>query len=154
MTTTENKIRAKVQARNLSSRAVMETYNQLVEIFRPLVGQQITKKNGTLLEKIKKTLPELESGNRLSIYFDKSDYSLKWACKACVMIQDGCSCVYDEQDAYIGHLVEGVLGTIQEPEIYRTDWTVEEVTAKIEAVGQKERELREAKSALCGFDLY
>ncbi len=153
-TRTEKRIAAQVEARNLANQAVNDVYARLADFFRPFIGKQVTKKDGSLLAKIEKMLPVLDIPSRVSVYLNRSDYSLCWTCKACVSIQDDHGCVYDEQTSYVGKLSEGVLTEIQEVEARETDWTTEKLGERIANVERLRNEYQQAKYDLCGFNLY
>ena len=157
MNTLEAKLAAKVKAVNRAHAYVPELYGNLVEVFRPYVGQKIIKADGSLLAKINSQLPVLPlMGHALSVYRHRSDYSLAWTIKTCESTGDY-GCLYYEATVYVGDLIGGVLSQLADaplPVNYRTDYTVEEIAANREAVKVAEQAYNDAKGKLYIFGEY
>lgn len=149
---------AKVAAVNLANKTANETYPILRDIFEPLVGTTINKKDGTLLAKIAKLLPEFPCTPRLHIYKYSSDYSLVWVAKTCCtapgMHADCQHAHYHEANIYVGHVRNGILESLHDAPNLRTDYAVDEILAARERYKIAEQAASEAKSALFPFGEY
>jgi hypothetical protein len=144
----KNDLAAMVAAVNRANACGVEMYRKLATVFKPLVGQKILKADGTLLAKYQALLPELPSTVALSVFRHTSDYLLVWTVKTCEMVPPY-SRVYHEVTVYVGSLSGKILRDIMEPFTGRTDWTVEEVTAKRAAYKVAKEAAETAHSALC-----
>jgi len=148
----QNRLAAKVKAVNRANEEAIKWHKLLVAIFAPLVGNQLFKATGGLLEKYRKLLPVFP--NTPSLYFSMgiSNYRLSWVVKTCEMIEGTCGCLYHETTIDIGKLDNGVLTEMYDTFTARTDYTAEEITAKREAIRAAEKVLSNARSALYPFD--
>jgi len=139
----------KVNAINLANTLAMEVYKQLAPIFEPLVGTQIEKVTGGLFQKIKNILPEFQYSTKVQITRHVSNYSLAWNVRVCESAGD--EVIYYDTMVYIGELRNCVLEKITPPYTHRTDYTVEEVQAKRQALKEADKALDKARSALHPF---
>ena len=145
-----NELNAKIIATNKANAYANELYEKLVTVFKPLVGQQIMKKDGTLLAKYEKLLPTFVNTGPISVYRSSSHYSLSWTVKTCV-VTDGIG-VYAEATVYVGDLSEGsVLTSICKPNNYRSDYTLAEVEKNRKAAREAKEVYNNAKSACFPF---
>lgn len=142
----------KVAAVNKANAYALELYKKLVPIFEPLVGSMIEKKDGSLLAKVEKLLPEFKFTPQLHVYKHRSDYSLAWCVKTCEVVA-GCA-TYHEVTVYIGDMSNGVLTKITPPAERRTDYTVEEIVKKREAYEKAKKIADDAKGELFPFGEY
>ncbi len=117
---------AKVKAVNLANAYAMELYPVLAKIFGPFVGYQIEKKDGPLLAKIAKLLPEMPCTTHIHVTRYPGNCILAWLVKTCEMYSDH-SCLYHEVMLYIGHMSNGILDSLYDTPHLRTDYTVEEI---------------------------
>lgn len=121
-------LEADVKARNRANAYAHQLYKDLVEVFTPLVGQNILKKDGTLRKFVK--LPDFpNSQTDLMVYKDIGDYSLAFVVKT----KEPCgefSYLYREAVVYVGSLQDGVLVELSSPFTGRTDYTVQEIESK------------------------
>lgn len=141
----KDELAAKVAAVNLAHKAANELHPVLAEYFRPLVGQTITKKDGTLLERIKKLLPKFNISPNISVFGSGSRYSLSFTIKT-VMNYGTHFCTYYEVNLFIGNMRNGVL-TDMEAVIERpTNYTVEDVLEKRAAAKRALTAYHEARS--------
>lgn len=151
----ENTLAARVKAVNAANAYAMKLYPVLMDFFRPLLGQQILKVDGTLLKKIEAAMPAFpDSGvsqNRLHVYRNTSDYSLAWTVKTCESIEGASSCVYHEIAVYVGGLSGGTLKDFYAPPDLRSDYKVEDVKAARAAYEAAQRTADNLKSALHPF---
>jgi hypothetical protein len=149
--TREQKLAAKVKAVNHAHAIANEWCPKLRAIFTQFVGKQIEKKDGPLLEKIKKFLPDFPSTPFLQIYRHRSDYSLAWTVKTSEMDTDH-TCLYHETTFYVGDLDHGILVKVLDNECnYRTDYTTEEISEKRREYNEAKREADEARDNLFPF---
>src|SRR5581483_4429100 len=98
-------LKAKVKAVNAAHKHAIVLHQALTEVFRPLVGQQVLKATGDLLQKVEKLLPPnlTQVGLfGLHVYRHRSDYSLAWTVKTCEQIEGAGSCLYYEHTVYVG----------------------------------------------------
>jgi len=152
-----NKLKARVKARNKANEYSNKLYPILAAIFASLVGQKILTAPGDLTAKVKKLMPELPNTTGLSVFRDRSSYrygswySLSWTVKVCEMVEGGCTCVYEEVTVYIGKLEGQVLSEIEKPCNGRTDYTVKEVEQWREEYKRAAREADKARCALFPF---
>jgi len=145
---------ANVRAVNRANEYGATLYRTLAELFRPLVGTQVLKKDGTLLAKIKALLPELPCTAALHVYKHGSECGLAWVVKTSEMIGDTCSCVYHESTVYVGDLQAGVLTAISTPFQGRTNYSVSEVEKARKRYEEARQAAEEARNALYPFGEY
>lgn len=73
---------AKVACVNAANAHALKLHAQLTEIFRPLVGCKIRKKDGSFLESVKKLLPTFQDNNTgdvcLRVVPGNTDYRIAW----------------------------------------------------------------------------
>lgn len=146
----QRRLEALVKAGNRSHKAANELYNQLVPIFRPMIGQKITKADGYLLAKVASQLPEFPSTPSLQIFRMTSDYSLAWCVKTNEQNSDY-TCVYVETSVYIGKLDGDKLVEIIPPARFRDDYTAEEIKTNREAYEEAKERAANALSKLYPF---
>ncbi len=148
-----DKVSAKVNAVNKANAYANDIHGQLVEAFQPFVGTKVLKADGTLTAKVEKMLPAFPHTSALSVYRNRSDYTLTYVVKVCEPIGDGGSCLYHEVSVYVGDVRDGVLTAVAEPvNDRRTNYTVENASLAMEMVRVAEKALSDAKSALYPFD--
>ena len=157
---------AKVAAVNLANSEAVKLHKLLSPIFAPLVGCKILKADGTLLESVKKLLPELPNTVSLSVYRVSDSYLLVWAVKASVGYQSARevgtgyhSAIYSETFCYVGEIENGnVLKALVSFERtlggIRTDFTEAEVIEKRAVLEKAKRAVSEATGALYPFEEY
>jgi hypothetical protein len=144
---------ATVKAYNRAALAGGKLYEMLSEIFKPFVGQQVCKKDGSLLAKISALIPKFGNTPALMIYKHTTplNYSLVWVAKTSEQVQGKEFCVYQEVSVYIGELRDGVLTALCPPPNLRHDYTVEEVERNRQAVKEAQKTLDDARSKLHPF---
>ena len=157
-------LEAKVEAVNLANRTAAWLQKAMQEVFSPLVGQVILKRDGSLLAKVKKLVDrvvDVPHDPRVHWYFMRSKYSVGWGVKACV--SDSRHAHYHDVPAYVGHLASTgtgfgeqrvVLETLASPLEARADWTVGEVVANRLKYRMAEQAYRDAQSGLGPFGEY
>lgn len=147
-----NALAAKVKAVNKANAEAAKLLPKLVEIFRPLVGQQVLKAAGGLLLKVEKVLPEFPDTHGLMVYRHSSNYNLAWTVKTCENIEGTHGCLYHEVTIYVGNLNGCVLTDLNTTQMeLRTDYTVEEIEAARKKYEEVRRIADEARSALYPF---
>jgi len=148
------RLEAKVKAVNNCHTYAMELYDKLVPVFTPLVGQKILKADGSLLAKVEKLLPQLESHPVVHIWRNPSNYTLNWTVKTCELFghKDIASCTYYETSVYVGGLVHGdTLKDITAKQDLRNDYVAEVIQWHREVFKEAQKKADEAKSALWPF---
>jgi hypothetical protein len=142
-------LKAKVIAVNRVNAAVQLIHPIFIEKFIPFIGQKIFKANGeTLLEKVKKVVPEFSTPTSLQLYQSHSKFTLCWVVKTSEKNSEFC-CLYHEQLMYIGEIKDGVLTKLVDPITkLRTDYTVEEIEHKQETA-RKYKDLYEQARDEC-----
>lgn len=124
----DEKLVAKVKAVNRANEEASKMFPLLAESLKPFLGKQVIKKEGGLLEKVKKVLPALPNDVRLQVFRHTLSCSLAWTVKTCEMIGQTHTCLYHEVTVYVGELDRGVLVRFEShPFNGRTDYTAEEV---------------------------
>jgi len=150
MNTRVEKLTAKVAAVNRANEYAARLYAALVEKFGPLVGQKILKADGTLLAKYAGLVPDLPCSPDLHVYRHSSDYSLAWTVKTWTLLPH--SCMYHEVTVYVGDLRGATLDKMTvHPFTGRTDYSVEEITAKRLSAESAKRVADELRSDLYPF---
>jgi len=150
MNTRVEKLTAKVAAVNRANEYAARLYAALVEKFGPLVGQKILKADGTLLAKYAGLVPDLPCSPDLHVYRHSSDYSLAWTVKTWIGLSH--SCMYHEVTVYVGDLRGATLDKMTvHPFTGRTDYSVEEITAKRLSAESAKRVADELRSDLYPF---
>jgi hypothetical protein len=148
-------LEAKVVAVNGANAHAMKIYPQLRDIFEPLVGCQIDKKDGGFLQSVAKLMPEFPYTTALHVYRSHSDYSLMWVVKTCEMYRSSrndCQlATYYEASVYVGHMRNRVLEKFFDPPTLQSSYTVGDVLKAREKYREAKRIADEARSALDPF---
>lgn len=149
----KNALQAKCEARNL----VALEHNRLLPIlaaaFAPLVGKKLLKVDGDILEKYANLAPKSPASTReLMVYRHRSNYSLAFTVKACVVYGEfGTGCTYAEATVYVGNLNGQVLESLIAPQPLPANYTPEKVLAARAEVNAAREALRRAESKLGDF---
>ena len=143
---------AKVAAVNMANEYANELRPILLAAFAPYVGQKITKNDGTLLEKVKKTLPEMPSHAGLSVFRRNDSYCLVYTVKTCIGYGEH-SCVYHEASLYLYRFNGATLTPWDgcQWENLRTNYNEAEVLELRAKNDEAKRAARAAESALYPF---
>jgi hypothetical protein len=151
MSSSDDKLAAKVVAVNTANRHAKQLYAALRDVFASLVGEQVCKKDGGLLAKVTRLLPVglFPNTRELVVYRHSSGYHLAWVVRACVL-QAGSSQSHETM-VYVGTLLDGVLVELVEPFTGRSDWTPQEVVAKREAYWAAKKAAEMFKEAFYPF---
>lgn len=158
MSNREDRLRARVEARNLAGAEVNRIRPLLREFFAAYVGKKVLKADGSLLKSIEDALKSSgifrETDRRLQVYRSTSNnYSLSWVSRACVNI-DG-EVAYEESWVYIADLDGTEIRCLSNDHgDERTDFTVEEVKRLRADYEAKKKIADDAKSALHPFGEY
>lgn len=142
---------AKVKAVNRCHQVSMEIYDLLMPIFQPLVGEKLTKVDGTFLAKFKKLVPELPNEHDISVMGGPDDYSLRWSIKCNEQIEGTHGCLYYDITTYIGKMSGGVLTAIEDRPERKTDFTYEWLRDGRKACEEKKDAYEKARTALWPF---
>jgi hypothetical protein len=146
-----NKLQAKVKAVNRANQAATELYAKLAPIFAPLVGKKIINKEGRLLAKVWKLMPDIFQN--WSVYHPASDYSLVFVVKTMESLPDGL-CIYHETSVYVGELREGVLTKLCDAPNLQATYTEREIIAKRLKYEEAKKAMDEAQNDLYPFGEY
>ena len=152
-------LKANVIAENKANKVANMLRPKLKEYFRDKVGQKVVKKDGSLLQKIKDDLSNfswfVNENNHIMIYFDKSEYSLRWSIKVNEMIEGKCACVYRESSVYVGNLRDGFLVDIDKHnDDLKVDYNVESILKLRECHKEAQQVADEIRSNLYPFGEY
>jgi hypothetical protein len=145
------RLRASIAATNKANAYANRLQRELVAIFRPLVGKQVIKNDGSLLERVKKLLPEFPCQPGLHVYRTSSAYWVGFAVKASVNEEPGPGCQYYEATVRVGDIESGTQTLKQvydDPADRRTDYTFEEVVEK-RRLCEEARKVYEAAKGEC-----
>lgn len=148
-----NKLTAKVAARNRVAAYVKEVAPQILAALTPFVGQKVELATGELSAKAKKALePFLGNKDKIQIYRGSSNYSLYFVFKTSESLPEY-SCIYDEVSFYVGDLSGGILTKINEfkPENYKSDWNAAEIAQTLAAAEAKRKEAQNLESSVYPF---
>ena len=152
MTNYKERLAAKVEAHNILHEAANSMYEQLVPIFKPLLGCKVIKADGYLLSKIKETVAATVSLKDTRVHFwqhtTRTD-TLAWSVKSCVNANG--RGYYAETVVEIGELAGSVLRGIRVHPNFRVDYKVEEIEAAREAYAAAKKAADTAYSALFPF---
>jgi len=157
---------AEVTAVNLAHAAANILYLELAEKLSPFVGAKIFRTNSKkLLKNVEDLIDDVVSSilsnyERVYIYRHReSDYRLSYAVESCIryhsrnvyyetVVNVGKANNLDNYDYKFGDLLE----RIEDQEILRTDYTVEEILKKKAALVEAQKVIKAAKKALSPFD--
>jgi hypothetical protein len=155
-----NKLAIRVRGVNKANARANKLYDELIPIFKPLVGKPLFKVTGGLFEKYKKLVPDFPYGHGLpQIYRNSSNYSLSYTVKTWEAEPSnipGHSDIgyYHETTVYIGDLQNGVLTKLYDPPNFKTDYNAADIAAKREAYQKAKEAADKAQSALFPFGEY
>jgi hypothetical protein len=154
MSSSDDKLAAKVEVVNFVNIQAKFMYSRLVQFFTPLVGSLVCKKDGGLLAKVEKQLPKglFPNTSIFRIYRHSSEYHLAWTVWVSKSV-NGCVGSHDVT-VYVGRLTDGVLMELCESFVGRMDWTPREVVAKREAYWAAKRAAEDFKEAFYPFGEY
>lgn len=151
-------LEGKVAAQNRVNQLAMDCYAKAIEPLKQFVGQKILKVDGSLLEKVKKALPELpvlqcnrifytcQHGYNLRIAIDESIYAMR---------RSGVGgTYYVEASAYLCNIRDGVLTELYPKPELRTDYTHEEILMARKDLETAKAAMSLAQSRLQGFGEY
>lgn len=147
------KLAAKIKAVNLANATANRIKPHLTEIFKEFVGRRITKKDHSLLANVKEHLPASINDPNIWIDMPTAEHFLCWAVRASVGYSD-IYVSYHELNVYIGSIENHVLVSLSDQTPFRTDYTLEEIIAKRQALADAKKALSQAQSALYPFDEY
>ena len=150
---------AKVAAVNAANAEAIRLFPVLSAVFAPLVGCKIEKVDGTLLQSVKKLVPELPNTGPLSVFRHSSDYSLAYTVKTCESSPSNhtdCQIAnYHEVNVYLGEMRGGILLKLRlAPEGLRTDWTESEVIEARKIAEAAKQAARDAEGKIYPFGLF
>jgi hypothetical protein len=115
-----NNLAAKIKAVNTANAVALDLFDELSPVFQPLIGRKVCKTDGELFKKYASVISPIVE----DLYY--YDYTLIWIVKSCVTYPDG-GCVYYETSVRIGSICDGVLTSVNERPVLRTDYSESEV---------------------------
>jgi hypothetical protein len=148
--TRQARLEAKVKAINNAHAYAVALSKLMLPAYEPLIGLDIFKADGTLLQKIDKRLPPVPESPQISVWRDTGRYSIRYVVKAVEQV-DHHTCTYYEISVYIAHVSGAIIEKLYDPTDLRSDYTAEEINGKREAYKQAQQLADAAKSALWPF---
>lgn len=157
-----NALAAKVAAVNLANAEANRLSPILTEFFRPYLGAKILKTDNTLLESIKKNLPEFPTWQKtereLESYLTAgAGYSLRLNIRA-TQAYTNYRGDYAEQSAeasvYICEIQNQIMGKLYPAHERRDNYSAEEIAELREQLEKAERVVSSLKSKLVEFGSY
>jgi hypothetical protein len=152
------KLDLKVKAVNAASTEANRLMPILLEMFKPFIGQKVELASGGLIKKIKDKLPEMAHSNTLRALVRCDTYSITLSIYASSWAKDpeadprrGDDGQSFEDSCYIAKTNDGILNELYDWKPLRTNYTVDEIVKKREAVDAAKRALDTARSALYPF---
>jgi hypothetical protein len=154
----KNALEAHVAAVNYGNAYAMKLYEDLIAIFKPLVGCKILKADGGLLKSVSKQLPQMPNSHGLQVWRPIYGTQLAWSVKTCESYPSSHHgtniAMYYETGVNIGQIEGDVLKSLYEPRTSRTDYTVKEVESLRAAYHKAKQVADDARSALSPFGEY
>jgi hypothetical protein len=148
--TREDRLEAKVKAFNRAGVEATRWQKKFLEIFAPYVGKKVLTNSG-LVHKLKEATKDTPNTVPVSLYREAQySHSLIYTVKTCESYGEH-SCCYAEVSFYVGKLSGDVLTELQEPQNFRTQYTVKEITEKRDDYKAKKAASDAAMSALFPF---
>jgi hypothetical protein len=154
MTIHPNSLAAKVAAQNEANKIALDSYYKAIEPLKLLIGEKILKVDLTLLEKVKKLLPELTNTNECRAYYNTgAGYSLRISVSVnkCFASRDCQIAEYMEATAYLCDLRGSILIKLYEPPQLRLDFTENEILAARAELKVAKEKVSSLQSKLYGF---
>ena len=143
-----DKLRAKVEAVNISNKYATELKSYLDQFFGPLVGQKIYKNGSTLLDNYKNIVP---SPADRSLYASRilNEKSLGWSVHANVEVgkEKAYHCAY----VYVGKVENQILTELCPPKNLRHDFDFDKVYKKLNVMEELVNYIAETQSELRDF---
>lgn len=156
----EQHLAAKVAGQNKVNAIANEYEKQLIKAFRPFVGTKILTHSG-IAARVKPHIPEPFNtgvpmyGASLRTWRAPSTYSLYYELDVCERFENGDGCCYCKATAYVGEINGYDLAKVLEPQRpRRTDYTIEEIKAKRQALREARDKMRAIESDLGNFGEY
>lgn len=150
-----NKLAAKVSARNYVNALANDRLPKILEAVRPFIGKKVALQTGGMSAKLDAVLDIFRQTNLTDqVWFNARTYTLEVTFKTCVGINGGNgSCVYAEQAVTFAELERnsGNLKEIYPARTFRTDFTVEEIETARNEVTVARDAMRAAEWKLIGF---
>lgn len=149
---TDSELVALVGAVNEAGRQGNRLYETLAERFRPLVGKQVLKKDGTVMEKYKELLPEMPlMPSLVHICRESSIYSLMWRVRTTAFIPGTSDHQQHSLTVYVARISNGVLTEINDHPRFKVDYDFEEVKEAQAKVKSAKKRLEDAEAELYPF---
>jgi hypothetical protein len=148
-------LEAQVEAQNIANAEANRLAAILSKNFAPLVGQQILKADGSVMEKFKHLLPKMADTNGLHNFFKSpSAYFLVFIVQSCVNYGI-CTCTYGKAAIYVAELEPDgkTLKAIVNFEERRTDYSVEKIVAAREKIALLKEQINEVEKEFCDSSL-
>lgn len=154
MNTAAERLAAKVNAVNKANAYAKQLLPKLQDTFRPFLGQQIDKKTGGMMAKVKAAVDALDLPNtpNLSVFRHHNSYSLCFIVKVCV-VTNGIG-TYHETMVQVAEMNGDFLkDTFYPPEwnVFKDDHTPERVEQLRDTYRKAKRKADDARNALDPF---
>ncbi len=149
-----NRLEARVTAKNRANSLAAQYSLALTASLTPLVGQKIVKKDKSLTKKVQTLIPTFPTEPGVTCYlYRESPYNVTYVIKVCEQVENSYGCVYEEAWTTVAQLnpQTGELVKVEEPETFRSDYSVTEILKLREDYEQKKKAMEEAKSRLNPF---
>lgn len=148
-------LEARVIAANRVYSYANETYEILMRIFKPFIGQKIRKKGQALTEKVKNSFGDFEfpkADNYLSVYQLDSKYSLGITIRGGQKASDD-RIYWHECTLYIGEMTdEVILASLNDKFVkFKTTYVAHEIELLRKDYVEKQKQLDKAREALYPF---
>jgi len=150
-----SQLETRIRAVNAANDFANKLHPRLIAVFGDFVNEKIEKVNGDLLQKVQKgiELLNLPNTNKLSVYRNRSNYSLSYVVKTCE-VADG-RAHYHETVVQVGEMSNGVLTQLNmNPYVYKTDYTAAQIQVAREQYAIAKRYADDAHGKLHPFGEY
>jgi len=150
-----DRLEAKIKAVNAANKVAVDLSKTLLEIFTPLVGEQVLKTTApVLLKKIEKLVPEFINGYKLdgctvNIYKDVNEYHLCWVVKTCCNYEGIAE--YHQEYVIVGDIKKCVLTSVHRLKESVPEFTADFVREQFKQIESLKDQLREVEFTIYPF---
>ena len=146
---------AKILAKNRVNAKIKEVAPAIFAALKPFEGKKIVLASGELAASVKKAIEGFcgwKADEKIQIYKNSLGYSFSLNFKSSENYSEF-SCIYQESTVYFCDITDGVLSRFYpfEPENFRSDYKIEEITAIQEELEIAQKRLDSVKSKLPAF---
>jgi len=149
-----DRLEAQVKAVNVANKVAVDLNKTLLEIFTPLVGQQVLKTSApVLLKKIENLIPEFKQYKldecTVNVYKDVNEYHVSWIVKTCLSFDNVCE--YYQAHIPVGSIKKCVLSNVSQPREPDPEFTADFVREQFKKIEELKGELREIEFTIYPF---